>query len=120
MGPVTTAVFDDTCGNLIQIAQSGLIVAQAAPVLRREPAIDAPEAERDVEAQQQVAGEWAELVAGDGPSRISPMKIASHTITLQGMRHMRFFRGLSGSGRPSGGSQRGSDTKPTNGMTGGY
>jgi catechol 2,3-dioxygenase-like lactoylglutathione lyase family enzyme len=23
MGPVTTAVFDDTCGNLIQIAQSG-------------------------------------------------------------------------------------------------
>jgi hypothetical protein len=21
MGPVTTAVFDDTCGNLIQIAQ---------------------------------------------------------------------------------------------------
>ena len=22
MGPVTTAVFDDTCGNLIQIAQS--------------------------------------------------------------------------------------------------
>ena len=24
MGPVTTAVFDDTCGNLIQIAQQGL------------------------------------------------------------------------------------------------
>jgi catechol 2,3-dioxygenase-like lactoylglutathione lyase family enzyme len=23
MGPVTTAVFDDTCGNLIQIAQQG-------------------------------------------------------------------------------------------------
>ena len=23
MGPVTTAVFDDTCGNLIQIAQHG-------------------------------------------------------------------------------------------------
>jgi catechol 2,3-dioxygenase-like lactoylglutathione lyase family enzyme len=23
MGPVTTAVFDDTCGNLIQIAQAG-------------------------------------------------------------------------------------------------
>jgi catechol 2,3-dioxygenase-like lactoylglutathione lyase family enzyme len=23
MGPVTTAVFDDTCGNLIQIAQGG-------------------------------------------------------------------------------------------------
>ena len=23
MGPVTTAVFDDTCGNLIQIAQRG-------------------------------------------------------------------------------------------------
>ena len=23
MGPVTTAVFDDTCGNLIQIAQTG-------------------------------------------------------------------------------------------------
>jgi catechol 2,3-dioxygenase-like lactoylglutathione lyase family enzyme len=23
MGPVTTAVFDDTCGNLIQIAQMG-------------------------------------------------------------------------------------------------
>jgi len=23
MGPVTTAVFDDTCGNLIQIAQNG-------------------------------------------------------------------------------------------------
>ena len=24
MGPVTTAVFDDTCGNLIQIAQLGI------------------------------------------------------------------------------------------------
>jgi predicted enzyme related to lactoylglutathione lyase len=23
MGPVTTAIFDDTCGNLIQIAQMG-------------------------------------------------------------------------------------------------
>jgi hypothetical protein len=23
MGPVTTAVFDDTCGNLIQIARTG-------------------------------------------------------------------------------------------------
>jgi len=23
MGPVTTAVFDDTCGNLIQIAHQG-------------------------------------------------------------------------------------------------
>jgi hypothetical protein len=23
MGPVTTAVFDDTCGNLIQIASMG-------------------------------------------------------------------------------------------------
>ena len=23
IGPVTTAVFDDTCGNLIQIAQRG-------------------------------------------------------------------------------------------------
>jgi hypothetical protein len=23
MGPTTTAVFDDTCGNLIQIAQRG-------------------------------------------------------------------------------------------------
>ena len=36
MGPVTTAVFDDTCGNLIQIAQTR-VSAAPTPLIHRNP-----------------------------------------------------------------------------------
>ena len=45
--------------------ESGLIVAQAVPVLPCAPAVEPPEADPDVEAEQQVAREAAERVRDD-------------------------------------------------------
>ena len=52
--------------------ESGLIVAQAPPVLLCAPAIDAPEAQADVEAQQDIARELAERVSDDEDERHQP------------------------------------------------
>src|ERR687894_3062867 len=52
--------------------RSGLIVAQTAPVQRREPAVEAPDAEPDAEADEQVAGERADRAADHGHEQQQP------------------------------------------------